>query len=114
MTESKLVWRLLQSRIGIILSLLLPVHIHAQQNLVASIEISNVETAYVDRPGDLYVLLKGNTLKKFDIEGVLVSEQTLDSPTTFDPRDGSRLFFYSQKSQRFAFFSQETKQDEAK
>lgn len=80
------------------------------QQKITSIEISNVESAYVDRPGDLYVLLKDKTLKKFDTLGVLVSEQVLDSPTTFDPRDGARLFTYSQHSQRFSFFSQEIKQ----
>lgn len=83
----------------------------SQQKKITSIEISNVESAYVDRPGDLYVLLQDKTLKKFDTLGVLVSEQVLDSPTTFDPRDGARLFIYSQHSQRFSFFSQETKQE---
>jgi hypothetical protein len=82
----------------------------SQQKKIASIEIPNVESAYVDRPGDLYILLKDNTLKKFDTLGVLVHEQVLDAPTTFDPRDGSRLFIYSQRAQRFAFFSPETKQ----
>ncbi len=83
----------------------------SQYNKIASIDITNVQSAYVDRPGDLYVLQKDNTLKKFDIHGKLVSEQTLESPTTFDPRDGARLFMYSHPSQRFSFFSQETKQE---
>lgn len=81
----------------------------SQQKKITSIEISNVESAYVDRPGDLYVLLKDKTLKKFDTLGMPVSEQVLDAPTTYDPRDGSRQFIYSQQSQRFAFFSPETK-----
>ena len=112
MTGNKLALRLLQSKMKrVFLFLLLPIHVFAQQNLIATIEISNVQSAYVDRPGDLYVLLKDNTLKKFDTLGVLVNEQALDSPTTFDPRDGSRLFIYSQHLQRFSFFSQETKQE---
>ena len=94
----------------VFLFLFLPIHIFAQ-NPIATIDISNVQSAYVDRPGDLYLLLKDNTLKKFDTLGSLVSSQLLESPTTFDPRDGSRLFIYSQHSQRFSFFSQETKQE---
>lgn len=83
----------------------------SQSKKITSIEIASVQSAYVDRPGDLYVLQKDNALKKFDIHGKLVGEQILNSPTTFDPRDGARLFYYSQASQRFSFFSQETRQE---
>jgi hypothetical protein len=91
--------------------LLSSVHVISQQNKIASIEISNIHSAYVDRPGDLYLLQADNTLKKFNTHGKLESEQVLASPTTFDPRDGSRLFIYSNSTQQFSFFTQETKQE---
>lgn len=93
--------------------LLLPVGVFAQTP-VATIEVDNVQSAYVDRPGDLYVLLKNNKLKKFDIEGKLLSEQVFsDTPTLFDPRDGSRAFVYCSKTQQCSFYSEEIKQSYA-
>jgi hypothetical protein len=112
--EKILVLRLLLHRmknVPLLLFLTLPLYVYSQQNLITTIEISNVESVYVDRPGDLYCLLKDNTIKKFDIDGELVSEIMPDSLTTFDPRDGSRLFIYSRSKQLFSFFTQETKQE---
>ncbi len=100
-----------KKQITLIIFLLLSTLVISQHNRITTIEITNVQSAYVDRPGDLYVLQKDNTLKKFDIQGTLVREQILNSPTSFDPRDGARLFYYSQASQQFSFFSEETKQD---
>ena len=91
--------------------LLLPLGVFAQTPL-ATIKIDEIQSAYVDRPGDLYVLLKNNKLKKFDIEGRLVSEQVFpDVPTLFDPRDGSRAFVYYNKAQECSFYSEEIKQN---
>jgi hypothetical protein len=90
------------------LLLLLPLQGYAQQSLVKTIEISDVQSAYVDRPGDLYLLQK-KTIKKYDVQGNFVTELKLqDKPLVFDPRDGARLFacFGDQCS----FFSEETKQ----
>ncbi len=112
MTENRLVLRLSLHRMKRILSFLfLSLSIHAySQTLIASIEISNVRSAYVDRPGDLYILQNNNTLKKYDTLGVLVSEQRFpESPATFDPRDGARLFACF--SSTCSFFSEETKQE---
>jgi hypothetical protein len=92
------------------LLLLTPLHGYAQQALVATIEISDVQSAYVDRPGDLYVLQKKNIIKKFDIDGKLVDEfKFQDKLSTFDPRDGARLFACF--DEKCSFFSAETKQE---
>lgn len=86
--------------------------LYAQQKLIATVPIESVQSAYIDRPGDLYILQKDNSLKKFDIHGKLVSEDVFTkTPTVFDPRDGSRSFLYNHKTQQFSFFSQETRQD---
>src|SRR5688500_2943116 len=86
MTENKLILRLLrvefmQLKYILNVSLLLSFSsLFSQPNKISSIEIANVQSAYVDRPGDLYILQNDNTLKKFDIHGKLVSEQILESP----------------------------------
>lgn len=82
----------------------------SQQNKITTIKISDVRSAYVDRPGDLYILFKNNTLKKYDTLGVLVREQHFpESPAAFDPRDGARLFVCLRNT--CSFFSEETKQE---
>jgi hypothetical protein len=92
------------------LLLLTPFHAFPQQALVATIEISDVQSVYVDRPGDLYVLQKKNIIKKFDIDGKLVDEfKFQDKLSTFDPRDGARLFACF--DEKCSFFSAETKQE---
>lgn len=91
-----------------LLLLLAPVHAFPQA-LVKTIEISDVQAAYVDRPGDLYLLQKKN-IKKYDVQGNLVSELKLESkPLVFDPRDGARLFACF--GDKCSFFSEETKQE---
>ncbi len=56
---------------------------------------SEVIGAYVDRPGDLYILLDTRRLIKYSKEGKLLHEFKLtDIPTVFEPRDGSRTFAY--------------------
>lgn len=112
MTENRLVLRLSPHRMKRILSFLflsVSIHVHSQ-TLIATVEISDVRAAYVDRPGDLYIFQKNNTLKKYDTLGALVSEQRFpESPATFDPRDGARLFACFSK--KCSFFSEETKQE---
>jgi len=99
--------------IFLILNLILTISfVNAQQTKIATIEIDNSMAVFVDRPGDLYVKLSNKLIKKFDIQGKLISELKFDDPiTTFDPRDGARMFVYSNKTHRCAFFSQETKQE---
>ncbi|HEU5289701.1 MAG TPA: hypothetical protein VFU05_03600 [Cyclobacteriaceae bacterium] len=89
--------------------LLAPLHAYPQQALVKTIEISDVQSAYVDRPGDLYILQKKN-IKKYDVQGNLVSELKLESkPLVFDPRDGARSFVCIEN--KCSFFTEETKQE---
>lgn len=112
MMETKSVLRPLMDKLQkiFILLLLTTPHAYSQQALIKTIEISDVQSAYVDRPGDLYILQKKNVIKKFDIQGELIEELKFkDKLTTFDPRDGARLFacFHSACS----FFSAETKQE---
>ena len=86
-----------------------PLYAYPQQTLVKSIEISDVESAYVDRPGDLYILQKKN-IKKYDIQGTLVTELKLEGkPLVFDPRDGARLF--SCFDNKCSFFTEGTKNE---
>ena len=83
-----------------------------QQKKIKTVEIDGIQAAYVDRPGDLYIKQKDNLIKKFDFQGKLIREIKFDHPiTTFDPRDGARMFVYFTKTQRCEFFSQETKQE---
>jgi len=96
----------------VIITLLLSVAVFSQQKKISSIELSDVEAAYVDRPGDIYIYQKNNTLKKFDSLGNLVLEKKFDQqPTVFDPRDGARMFTYFRKSGQCSYFSEETKQE---
>lgn len=85
---------------------------YSQQKKINTIEIDNIQAAYVDRPGDLYIREKDKVIKKFDVQGKLVNTFWFDnSPTTFDPRDGARMFVYFIQTQHCEFFSQETKQE---
>ena len=95
----------------ILVLLVLSSHAYSQ-TLIATVDVDNVQSAYVDRPGDLYILQKDNTLKKISAQGELVSTLTFQhSPTVFDPRDGARAFVYNRTTQRCSFYSDETKQE---
>ena len=112
MTETMLVLRRLMNKLKKVcfLLLLMPLHAYTQQALVTTIEISDVQSVYVDRPGDLYILQKKNVIKKFDIQGKLVDELKFqDKLTAFDPRDGARAFACF--NEKCSFFSAETKQE---
>src|SRR5688572_19673375 len=112
MMESKLVLRRSMDKLKkvFLLLLLASPHAYAQQALITTIEISYVQSVYVDRPGDLYVLQKKNVIKKFDIDGKLVDEfKFQEKLSTFDPRDGARLFACF--DEKCSFFSAETKQE---
>lgn len=85
--------------------LLLPLGVTAQKK-IAVIDIKNVAHAYVDRPGDLYILHTDNTVSKFDTLGMPVAAPQFEAtPTVFEPRDGARMFTYSADNQQIAFFS---------
>lgn len=83
----------------------------AQEKLIATVDIRNIESAYVDRPGDLYLLQKGNNLKKISTDGTLVLEQNFPSSLLlFEPRDGARMFACFNTT-HCAFFSEGTNQE---
>jgi hypothetical protein len=112
MTEPVLTLKHSMGKLKKVLLILLSTSIlaDAQQALVATIKISDVQSAYIDRPGDLYILQKKDVIKKFDTQGNLISEFNFQNKlTAFDPRDGARLF--SCFNSTCSFFSDETKQE---
>lgn len=115
MTENKLTLKhsTIDRRVLLITTCLLAITCNAfSQNLLSRIEIDSVESVYVDRPGDLYVLLKNSNLIKFDRDGKFLSQQNFpETPTLFDPRDGSRAFVYFQKNQHCSFYSEGIRQE---
>jgi hypothetical protein len=115
MTEKKFISRPFQlnmKMLFLILCVISSTAANSRQAKIATIEIENIMAVYVDRPGDLYIRLKENLIKKFDLQGKLLGEIKFDHPiTTFDPRDGARMFVYSDKTKLCSFFSQETKQE---
>jgi hypothetical protein len=98
--------------VGVFLLLFCGVLSGVARQKIISLELPSMAAAFVDRPGDLYVLQKDNTLKKFDIQGKLLSEKKFQEPLTyFEPRDGARMFAYHRTTQQCAFFSDETRQE---
>lgn len=82
------------------------------QKRITIIDIKNVATAYVDRPGDLYILHTDNKISKFDTLGMPIGEMNFEqAPTLFEPRDGARMFIYFADTKKGSFFSSGTKQD---
>jgi hypothetical protein len=62
--------------------------------------------ATVDRVGELYIETKGGQIKKFDINGKLLSVyKNRPAPTLFEPRDGSRLFAYFKNGRRIDYMN---------
>ena len=75
-------------------------------------DITGVAAAYVDRPGDLYILHTDNKISKFDTLGMPIGEMKFEqAPTLFEPRDGARMFIYFADTKKGSFFSTGTKQD---
>lgn len=88
-----------------------PLFLTAQKKLT-SIDINNVVSAYVDRPGDLYILHTDNKISKFDTLGMPIGNMSFEQiPTVFEPRDGARMFIYFADTKKGSFFSPETKQE---
>jgi hypothetical protein len=84
----------------------------AAQKKLTSIDINNVVSAYVDRPGDLYILHTDNKISKFDTLGMPIGNMSFEqTPTVFEPRDGARMFIYFADTKKGSFFSPETKQE---
>lgn len=82
------------------------------QKKITVIDIKDVASAYVDRPGDLYILHTDNTISKFDTLGMPIASPRFEkTPTVFEPRDGARMFTYSADHKQGSFFSSATKQE---
>jgi hypothetical protein len=77
------------------------------QTLLKTVEVSDtIIHAYVDRPGDLYIITKAGQIQKFDSNGkLLVLFKSHKHPTLFEPRDGSRLFAYYRSSQHYEYLT---------
>src|SRR6185436_12722640 len=77
------------------------------QTKIKTLELSDtINTANIDRAGDLYVITRNSQFQKFDLNGSLVLLMKNDhTPTLFDPRDGSRLFAYYRNNQRYDYMS---------
>jgi hypothetical protein len=84
---------------------LLPLLLEAQSKPLATVLLrSPAESAYVDRPGDLYVRFKSGKIVKYDVNGKQLSEYTPgEDVTLFDPRDGARAFMYSAKGHWYTY-----------
>lgn len=82
------------------------------QKKITVIDIQDVASAYVDRPGDLYILHMENKISKFDTLGMPVANLSFEQkPAIFEPRDGARMFIYFADTKKGSFFSPETKQE---
>jgi hypothetical protein len=90
-----------------ILFFLFPICANAQFEKIKSIEVKdNVVSAFVDRPGDLYIILYSKLIEKYSVDGALLASlPNTNLPTLFDPRDGARLFTYRKSSQSFQFLN---------
>lgn len=81
------------------------------QKRITAIDIQHVASAYVDRPGDLYILHTDNKVSKFDTLGMPAADMGFEkTPTVFEPRDGARMFIYFADVKQGAFFSSGTSQ----
>jgi hypothetical protein len=77
------------------------------QRSIKSVQLEDrIVAVAIDRPGDLYATLESGKVFRVDAEGNVSPLAALpQSPTLFDPRDGSRLFAYYRANQRFAYVS---------
>lgn len=102
---------MIQKRFLLPLLIISPLFLTAQKR-VTVIDIKEVASAYVDRPGDLYILHTDNKISKFDTLGMPIGELSFEqTPAVFEPRDGARMFIYFADSKKGSFFSPETKQE---
>ena len=91
-------------KFSLILLALIPLFVSAQKK-INTLEVSDtILYSAVDRPGDLYFILKDGQIQKFDKDGkVVVVYRHQGAPTLFDPRDGARLFAYYRDKQQYDY-----------
>lgn len=62
--------------------------------------------AGIDRPGDLFVLLSGGSVVKYDKTGKKIGEHKFDRPPTLiDPLDGVQSFYYQRTGHHYGNLS---------
>lgn len=88
----------------------------AQDRLIATVELpASALFAWVDRPGDLYVLLADGEMLKYDKDGNKIASKRFQSqPDLFDPRDGTMSFAYFRADQHMEYLSPDMQSTEAK
>jgi hypothetical protein len=71
------------------------------QKKITSFDLqSDVVYAAIDRPGDLYVIMKSGEALKFDKNAKTIGKKKFSTlPTVFDPKDGTRAFAYYRELQ---------------
>ncbi len=76
------------------------------QQIIAEIPlIEKPSSAYVDRPGDLYLRYQSRIVH-YDINGNEAGSFILPHPTLhFEPRDGSRMFIFNPATNHYGFSS---------
>lgn len=89
-----------------ILFLMLPASAFAQKK-IKTLEVSDtIAHAFIDRPGEIYLITKNGQLQKYDQDGkLLILYKTSTLPTLFEPRDGARLFAYYRDTQHYEYRS---------
>jgi hypothetical protein len=87
--------------------LALPFICNGQEKLLKTVPINGpVAFAGVDRPGDLYVVMKDGWVRKYDGNGNEIATKKFESaPTLFEPGDGTRVFAYFRKGQKFQYLN---------
>ncbi len=91
----------------LLVALLLAAASTLAQQKIKSFEVSDtILFATVDRPGDLYLVLKDGQIHRYDKNGKLsIAYKHENAPTLFDPRDGARLFAYYRAQQSYEYFN---------
>jgi hypothetical protein len=77
------------------------------QKEIKSFDVSDtILYATVDRPGDLYVVMKTGQIQKYDKDGKLkVAYKHKVVPTIFEARDGAKYFAYYREDQEYDYLS---------
>jgi hypothetical protein len=79
----------------VLIFLLMSVSCFAQKQIATFQLPGEVAFASIDRPGDLYVIMKNGDAVKLDKNATLIGKKKFNTlPTIFDPRDGTRAFAY--------------------
>src|SRR5688500_1918383 len=86
----------------ILVLVLLPFIGNGQGKLLKTVSLSGpVAFAGVDRPGDLYVVMKDGWIRKYDGNGNELASRKFDTaPTLFEAGDGTRSFVFLRKEQK--------------